>query len=1127
MRSYQRSLRFLTLIMVTLIALAGSASALAKPAGPGGFTATPLRPSDQVTSTSAKDGPAQTSSASINALRTNSAGLASVIVKLNADSLAAYTGDVAGLSATSPAVTGADKLDLSSRSSRLYLAHLDAQLASFTANAQKEIPRATVTQKFDLVLGGVAMLVPQDQVAKLRSMPGVEAVYPDTLLQLDTDRTPSFIGATKLWQTLGGQEDAGEGVIVGELDTGIWPEHPSFSDPDPSGKPYPAPPPPLSGTRACEFSGGAHPGPAFTCNNKLIGADRFMATYDALIGLTPNEFTTARDDDGHGTHTSSTAAGNGHVAASIFGVPRGIVSGIAPRAHVIMYKVCGEQGCFNSDSVAAIQKAIQDGVNVINFSISGGNNPYADPVELAFLDAYNAGVFVAASAGNSGPAAETVAHRGPWVTTVAASTADRAFKNTINVTADGGATLSLIGVSLTAGISTPTPLVSAGDAPYNDPFCANATPDGAFTGKIVICERGLGIGRIQKGFNVKQRGAVGMILYNNAANVTDQETDNHYLPASHIQFADGQTLLSFLASHTNVMATLTAGATATQQGDVMASFSSRGGPGQTLGVSKPDVTAPGVQILAGNTPQPARAATGAQPAGELFQAIAGTSMSSPHVAGSAALIKALHPNWTPGQIKSALMTTATRKDLVKEDGITPATPFDTGSGRINLVYAGDPGATFDVPGADYITYANELYRANYPSLYIPSMPGAVTVQRTLHSVLSSSDTWQLKVKTTKDLKVITPATVTVPAGGNTTFNITLDARDVPLGATRFATIDITDGHRKLFFPITIVRGQAPVTLDKTCAPASIPRNSNTTCTITIVNPIFSDANIHLTDNLPSKLQLVPGSVVGATPNGNGVVFNGLLPASAPPDVSIAPGPSPAGGYLPLSLFGIPPVGGVTDDSITNFNVPAFQYAGETYTRVGFSSNGYVVVGGGTGADNTINNQNFPNPNAPNNVLAPFWTDLNPAAAGALRIGTLTDGSDTWIVLDWEAVREFSLPRLNSFQIWIGVNSDANPAEDISYAYGTIQGNGDGGFMSTGAENKFGNRGQSYYYNGTGTLPSNGTQLRVTTVAGAVSTRVITFQAKGVNTGSWTNYAELTGDTFFGTNIASFSGTVTR
>jgi hypothetical protein len=197
------------------------------------------------------------------------------------------------------------------------------------------------------------------------------------------------------------------------------------------------------------------------------------------------------------------------------------------------------------------------------------------------------------------------------------------------------------------------------------------------------------------------------------------------------------------------------------------------------------------------------------------------------------------------------------------------------------------------------------------------------------------------------------------------------------------------------------------------------------------------------------------------------------------DVTIAPGSSPAG-YLPLSGFGVPPVPGVGDDTITNFIVPPYTFAGDTYNQIGFASNGYAVVGPATGADISINNQNFPNPAPPNNVLAPFWTDLNPGAAGALRIATLTDGMDTWIVLDWEAVREFSTANSNSFQIWIGINTDTHPAEDISYPYGTIQGNGDGGFLTVGAENKTGTRGQNYYYNGTGTLPANGTQLRVTT-----------------------------------------------
>ncbi|MEK7788147.1 MAG: S8 family serine peptidase, partial [Chloroflexota bacterium] len=539
--------------------LAVTASAVAQDGG-GGFTATPLTP-EATFSNDKGDGQnlVAPSVARIQAgAETGFAGaeeMVSVIVKLTDESLATYEGGIAGLPATSPNITGAGQLDVNSPESQLYLSYLAEQQSTFEVNAKQKISQAIITNHYDVILGGVSMLVPASQVEQVAGLPGVEAVYLDELLQIETDRSPAFIGAPTAWNDLGGQESAGEGVIVGVLDTGIWPEHPSFSDPDPSGKPYAAPPPPPVGTRACQF-GSVVPGDTvFTCNNKLIGARRSMATYQAFIPLLPGEFLSARDDNGHGTHTASTAAGNAGVAASIFGVSRGTISGIAPRAHVIMYKVCGDAGCFGSDSAAAVQRAIRDGVNVINFSISGGTNPYSDAVELAFLDAYTAGVFVAASAGNSGPGADTVAHRGPWVTTVAASTTDRAFKNTVTLSGAGGATLSIRGTSLTGGASAQTPVVDAGGAPTNDPLCLSSTADGAFAGKIVICRRG-GNGRVEKGFNVLQRGAAGMILYNQAANVTDLETDNHFLPTTHIQFDEGQQVLAFLAANPGATATL-------------------------------------------------------------------------------------------------------------------------------------------------------------------------------------------------------------------------------------------------------------------------------------------------------------------------------------------------------------------------------------------------------------------------------------------------------------------------------------------------------------------------------------------------------------------------------------------
>ncbi len=602
-------------------------------------------------------------------------GRVAIIVKLADAPVASYTGGVNGFKATNPEIRGQTRLKLKSTDTVRYRSYVNVKQDTFVKRLKSKVPGTKVTGRTDLVLNSVSALVPVDSVASIAAMPGVAAVLPDVLEQVQTDVSPQFIGAGTIWGDLGGQESAGEGVIIGVLDTGIWPEHPSFADPDPSGKAYSAPAPrPAGGSRTCDFGSSTTGDVAFTCNNKLIGAERFMDTYDSAIDLEPGEFDSARDDDGHGTHTSSTAGGDAGVVASIFGVDRGIISGVAPRAHVEMYKVCGASGCFTSDTTAATEAAIEDGVNVINFSISGGANPYSDATELAFLDAYNAGIFVAASAGNSGPTADTTDHRGGWVTTVAASTGPRAFVDTIHLTATGSATLDLAGTSLTGGVG-PAALVIA-----NDPLCGPEAA-GSYTGKIVLCKRGT-YGRAEKGFNVAAEGAVGMILYNNSTSVTDVETDNHYLPASHIQYTQGQAILSFLGSHTGVMATLSAGVTGTQQADVMASFSSRGGPGQSLGISKPDITAPGVQILAGASPLSVDVATG--PEGQLFQAIAGTSMSSPHIAGSGALLKALHPEWTPGQIKSAMMTTAKRSGLVEEDGTTPFNAFDAGSGRVNL-----------------------------------------------------------------------------------------------------------------------------------------------------------------------------------------------------------------------------------------------------------------------------------------------------------------------------------------------------------------------------------------------------------------------------------------------------------
>jgi subtilisin family serine protease len=1041
-------------------------------------------------------------------------GRVAIIVKLKDDSVASYTGGVSGLKATNPATLGNETIKLKSTATTRYRSYLNVKQNAFIRRLDANVKNAKVTGQTDLVLNAVSVVVPVGSVASIAAMPGVAAVYPDVVLHPQTDVSPGFIGADTVWGDLGGQESAGEGVIIGVLDTGIWPEHPSFSDPDPSAKAYDAPPDPPTGTRACEFGSDVEGDADFECNNKLIGAERFMDTYDFFVGIEEGEFDSARDDDGHGTHTTSTSGGNAGVEASIFGVDRGIISGVAPRAHVEMFKVCGEAGCFTSDTTAATQAAIEDGVDVINFSISGGGNPYSDATELAFLDAYNAGIFVAASAGNSGPGADTVAHRGGWVTTVGASTAPRAFVDTIHLSADGVDTLDLDGTSLTGGVG-PAELVIAGD-----PLCEPSGDD--YTGQIVLCERGA-IGRAEKGFNVEAQGAVGMILYNQSAGVTDVETDNHWLPASHIQFDQGTAILDFLGSHTGVMATLSDSVTGSQQPDVMASFSSRGGPGQILGISKPDITAPGVQILAGaapiHLPDPALG-----PEGELFQAIAGTSMSSPHIAGSGALIKALHPNWTPGQIKSALMTTAQTAGLYKEDGTTHFDAFDAGSGRVNLDVAGDPGLTFDVAGNDYLHFEDELFRANYPSVYHPAMPGIVTLSRVARSVLGSKSEWNITTSGASGVTITVPSTLTVLPGADKSFTIKIDASKVPIGETRFSSITLTQtngGGRVLHIPVTIVRAQGAVTLNKTCDPTTVKKTDKTKCTITVTNPTFDEVTYKAKDVLPKKLKLKESSVKGATKvTAKKVVAQGTLVAADPADVNaeICDLCSPAG-YLPLSFFSVPAEGGVSDESIGNYDVPDFQFAGETYSTIGFVSNGYAVVGGGTGADVEYINQIFPDSAPPNNVLAPFWTDLNPSFGGEMRIAILADGPLAWLILDWEDVREYSTDTTDSMQIWIGLNG----VEDITYTYGDMS-SGDGGFATVGAENNFGNRGANVYADGDGDIPVADTEILVSTTPGSMDSHVITFKAKNVKSGNWTNCATLRSDAFLGTSYSCFSGT---
>ncbi len=525
---------------------------------------------------------------------------------------------------------------------------------------------------------GFAAELTAAQANKISTLADVLSVSADETRNVDTFSTPTFLGldaANGLWEQLGGVDNAGADIIIGIIDTGIWPESISFSDrtgengnDTRSGK--------LDYQQIPGWHGKCVPGEAFNasmCNQKLIGAQWFNAAWGGDEGIDadlPWEFVSPRDYNGHGTHTSSTAGGNNVDLPAKYGV-YSTVSGMAPHARIAMYKALwtlsdGTGSGYTSDLVAAIDTAVADGVDVISYSISGSRTNFRDPVEISFMYAANAGIFVAASAGNNGPASSTVAHPSPWITTVAAGTHGRTVNGSVTLGSDTYFGASIAGKTVTALVINSTAAGMPGAAAAAVAKCYSSAWNGGIpaldpvkvAGKIVVCDRGTS-DRVDKSLAVLQAGGVGMILVNPTAN--NLVADPHSVPTVHLQNTYYTAVHAF-ASNAGAMATINMAAVDySTPAPETADFSSRGPLLASGDLLKPDLIAPGVDILAAVAP-PGNG-------GLDFNLYSGTSMSTPHVAGIAALFKQLHPDWTPMMIKSALMTTA--YDVLDAPGSMP------------------------------------------------------------------------------------------------------------------------------------------------------------------------------------------------------------------------------------------------------------------------------------------------------------------------------------------------------------------------------------------------------------------------------------------------------------------------
>ncbi|MGC5076849.1 cell wall-binding repeat-containing protein [Agrococcus sp. DT81.2] len=766
------------------------------------------------------------------------------IVVLEQDPMATYRGGLPNLARTAP--LGTDDIDVDSPAADAYAAHLETQQTQVASAIGAQIESSlTVT------MNGFIADLSAEQALQLARDSRVSQIFPDEIQKIQASPANEFLDLEGLWEQVGGVDEAGQGVVVGVLDTGIAPENPLFAGESlgtaPGAEPY------RSGDKieikegvfgdeivfdkgdGSTFSGVCETGTQFTaddCSTKIVSARYYIDGFGAeRIGTetqVPGEYLSPRDGDGHGSHTASTAAGNAEVpVTSAAGADLGTMSGVAPEARIAAYKVCWsgpdpsateDDGCAASDLVQAIDQATIDGVDVINYSISGGDD-VAGPDALAFLGAAAAGVFVSASAGNTGPDASTVNHLAPWYTSVAAASVPN-YEATVVLPGDERIPGGSVTVPMGEGAETVSgPFVYAGDIPAagvtaeDAALCQVDTLDAAQTdGKIVLCDRGVNP-RVEKSQVVADAGGVGAVIVNVTPGSID--LDDHVIPTIHVDAeyrdellaaADGTSIVTFVPENTTGIETVA---------PVVAGFSSRG-PATAEGgdILKPDITAPGVGIIAAG-PNPA----GGEPS---FRLISGTSMAAPHVAGLGAIYLGERPNASPAEVKSALMTTAT--DTRNLDDTPSTDPWAQGAGFVNTQSMLDAGLIYENGTADWYGYLRGLgyelpdnwigspidaSEVNIASIGVGSLAYTQTVTRSVTAL--EPGTYTASTTGVPGVAVdVSPSTLSFAEAGETLdYTVTFTTEAAPLGTWSTGSLTWTSAEHTVRSPLAV----RPVAVD--------------------------------------------------------------------------------------------------------------------------------------------------------------------------------------------------------------------------------------------------------------------------------------------------------------------------
>ncbi|KAK8635449.1 hypothetical protein V6N13_004186 [Hibiscus sabdariffa] len=785
------------------------------------------------------------------------------IVTVEGEPIISYKGGENGFEAT--AVESDEKLDTTSELVTSYASHLEKKHDMllgmlFEHGSYKKL------YSYKHLINGFSVHLSPEQAETLRRAPGVKSVEKDWKVRRLTTHTPQFLGLpTGVWPTGGGCERAGEDIVIGFVDSGIYPHHPSFAahHTDPYG-----PVPKYRGK--CEIDPDTK---RDFCNGKIIGAQHFAEAAKAAGAFNPAiDFASPMDGDGHGSHTAAIAAGNNGIPVRVNGHEFGKASGMAPRARIAVYKALYRLfGGFVADVVAAIDQAVHDGVDILSLSV-GPNSPptttkttFLNPFDATLLAAVKAGVFVAQAAGNGGPFPKTLVSYSPWITSVAAAIDDRRYKN--HLTLGNGKILAGLGLSPSTHPNQTYTMVAANDVLLDSSVSKYSPSDcqrpevlnkKLVEGNILLCGYSfnfvVGTASIKKvSETAKSLGAVGFVLaVENVSPGTKFDPVPVGIPGILItDVSKTMDLIDYYNVSTprdwtgRVKSFKAIGSIGDglmpilhKSAPEVALFSARG-PNikdfnfQDADLLKPDILAPGSLIWAAWSPNGTD-----EPnfVGEGFALISGTSMAAPHIAGIAALLKQKHPRWSPAAIKSALMTTTTKLDRggrpllaqqyseTESMKLVTATPFDYGSGHVDPRAALDPGLIFDAGYQDYLgflcttpgidiheikKYTNSPCNTtmgrpsnfNTPSITISHLVGSQTVTRTVTNV-AKEETYVITARMHPSIAIETrPSAMTLRPGASRKFSVTLTARSVT-GSYSFGSITMKGSRgHKVVIPV--------------------------------------------------------------------------------------------------------------------------------------------------------------------------------------------------------------------------------------------------------------------------------------------------------------------------------------